>query len=466
MASTTGNTITLAANETDYSLASSTGFIIAGNALNNQLTGNLGNDTLLGAAGADTLLGSDGNDSLDGGLGADWMAGGAGDDSYVVDDAGDVVVELANEGVDSITSKISLVLGDNIERLYAAQSGLSLTGNAMANFMRGSNGADALNGGDGNDTIYTFATNSTVGGDDTVHGGNGNDIIYVGGNVTSYVYGDAGNDTIYLSYGAHRTYARGGTGNDTYIITNALSQIEEFAGEGIDTIRTTVTMSLQPGEMVNPSLIPVVSGEVESLVMISNDNIDGLGNGLNNMLLGGAGNNLIDGRGGNDIINGYGGNDTLQGGDGNDYLYVATTVDGGLGITSLSGGSGNDVFYMGRYLVSNPNLNMSNVTITDFVSGQDKIRFDIAQSLGVAAPNALIKLVAGSGETLADLLDRAGNQASGSRAALVSFQLDGNTYVVLDTHPASDVFGDTDTGITLTGLVDVQWSDFACVVVV
>jgi hypothetical protein len=61
------------------------------------------------------------------------MAGGAGDDSYVVDDAGDVVVELANEGVDSITSKISLVLGDNIERLYAAQSGLSLTGNAMAN---------------------------------------------------------------------------------------------------------------------------------------------------------------------------------------------------------------------------------------------------------------------------------------------------------------------------------------------
>ena len=32
MANTTGNTITLA-NETDYSLASSTGFIIAGNAL-------------------------------------------------------------------------------------------------------------------------------------------------------------------------------------------------------------------------------------------------------------------------------------------------------------------------------------------------------------------------------------------------------------------------------------------------
>ena len=129
-------------------------------------------------------------------------------------------------------------------------------------------GADALNGGDGNDTIYTFATNSTVGGDDTAwwqwqrhH--------YVGGNVTSYVYGDAGNDTIYLSYGAHPTHARGGTGNDTYIITNALSQIEEFAGEGIDTIRTTVTMSLQPGEMVNPYSVPLISGEVESLVMIS-----------------------------------------------------------------------------------------------------------------------------------------------------------------------------------------------------
>ena len=62
---------------------------------------------------------------MDGGLGADWMAGGAGDDSYVVDDAGDVVVELANGGWTALPTR-SLVLGDNIERLYAAQSGLKL----------------------------------------------------------------------------------------------------------------------------------------------------------------------------------------------------------------------------------------------------------------------------------------------------------------------------------------------------
>ena len=53
---------------------------------------------------------------------------------------------------------------------------------------------------------------------------------------------------------------------------------------------------------MNPYFRPAdFPAKSKSLVMISNDNIDGLGNGLNNMLLGGAGNNPIDGRGGNDI---------------------------------------------------------------------------------------------------------------------------------------------------------------------
>jgi len=434
------------------------------------ISGNGGNDTLLGGDGNDYLYaataGSEGNDLLDGGIGADSMVGGLGNDSYMVDDAGDVVVELAGEGLDAVTSKISMTLGDNLEQLYAGQAGLALVGNAMDNYIRGSNGSDSLSGGDGNDSIYSFGTSSTQGGNDTIHGDNGNDIIYVGGDSTSYAYGDAGNDWIYLNYGTHPTYARGGMGNDTYVINNTMNQVNELPGEGVDTIRTTVTMSLYVGEMINPHRVPLVAGEVENLVLISSANIDGLGNALNNMILGGAGNNLINGREGNDFITGNGGNDTLLGGDGNDYLYVATAAGGGAGVATLSGEAGNDVFYMGRYLTSNPAQTASNVIITDFTSGQDKIRFDIAQSLGVSAPTALTQITPTAGDTLVSLLDKAAGLPNSGEAKLVSFQFSGDTYVVLDTNTSVNTFSATDAAIKLTGLVSLQTSDFACVLVV
>ena len=67
---------------------------------NDMLTGGAGADTLLGSNGNDTLEGGDDNDKLVGGNGDDTMTGGAGDDIYVVDDAGDIVNELADGGAD------------------------------------------------------------------------------------------------------------------------------------------------------------------------------------------------------------------------------------------------------------------------------------------------------------------------------------------------------------------------------
>ncbi|HKB55756.1 MAG TPA: putative Ig domain-containing protein, partial [Ramlibacter sp.] len=74
--------------------------------------------TLSGTSGADTLTGRAGNDSLDGGAGADRMAGGKGDDTYFVSERGDTVIELADEGIDSIHSAVSCTLPANVEQLF------------------------------------------------------------------------------------------------------------------------------------------------------------------------------------------------------------------------------------------------------------------------------------------------------------------------------------------------------------
>ena len=64
-----------------------------------------------------TITGNDQDNILDGSNGADNMAGSLGDDHYYVDNYEDYVMELPNEGNDTVHSRVSYNLDDDVENL-------------------------------------------------------------------------------------------------------------------------------------------------------------------------------------------------------------------------------------------------------------------------------------------------------------------------------------------------------------
>jgi Ca2+-binding RTX toxin-like protein len=322
-------------------------------------TGNSQANTLTGNMAANKLSGGGGDDVLDGGIGADTLTGGAGNDVYVVEDAGDVVSENANEGTDTVQSTISYALGSNVENLVLeGDQAINGTGNGLNNLLIGNSSGNQLNGGSGNDTLDGAA------GADTLAGGTGNDtyvvddagdvvvenagegtdlvqsaITYVlGANVENLsligsaaidgtgntfnnnivgntagnsLAGAAGNDT--LDGGAGADTLVGGSGNDVYVVDDETDIVLENAGEGIDSIQSSVTYAL--------------TDNVENLTLVGGAAINGTGNGMDNMLTGNAAGNQLSAGAGNDTLNGGAGADTLIGGVGNDSYIVDDSSD-------------------------------------------------------------------------------------------------------------------------------------------
>lgn len=159
------------------------------------LYGNGGNDTLDGGNGSDQVYGGSGNDTLY--AGDDWdydqLFGNSGNDTYWINGFTnlDYITESANGGNDTVLSKGSYTLPQNVENLtlqdkWAAgpgESSMTAMGNAKANVITGSMfadklygmaGDDEINGRGGNDSIYGGA------GVDTMNGGAGSDHFYFG----------------------------------------------------------------------------------------------------------------------------------------------------------------------------------------------------------------------------------------------------------------------------------------------
>ena len=339
---------------------------LAGTGEEDTLNGLGGADTLQGLAGNDLLNGGSGNDLLDGGAGNDIMTGGTGNDAYVVAATGDIVVELAGEGTDTIRTVLgsySLAGAANVENLTFLGTGdFAGTGSSLVNVITGSAGNDTLDGGTGadrlvglggNDTYlvdvtgdvvveasnggvdtvlatsqsYTLSSNvenltfSGTGGFvgtgnglaniiaggvgiDTLSGGGGNDLL-IGGAEGDLLNGGGGNDT--LDGGTGGDAMAGGSGNDIYLVDSALDAVVESAGAGSDTVRTTLASY-------------TLGDNVELLNFVGVGDFTGIGNALANSITGGGGNDTLSGGGGNDRLQGGAGNDSLTGGAGSDTL--------------------------------------------------------------------------------------------------------------------------------------------------
>jgi len=435
--------------------------VITGNTGKNILDGGAGNDTLNAGDGDDELIGGEGNDVLNGGAGADKMAGNAGNDVYTVDNVGDTVTELLDEGKDTVNSYITYTLGDNVENLTMKVSGLTGTGNELNNYIVGTKDGDTLYGLAGNDTIIGGTADG--GGGDYIYGGEGNDYIRVGGSYGTYAYGDEGNDTFDGTQGTGCSWFYGGAGNDTYIISNYNHAIVEDADGGIDTVRSSVSFSLQ-NNGTTPYKVPLISDNVENLVLTgTGNNIDGFGNALNNALTGTTGNNILDGRDGNDTISGLGGSDTLSGGNGNDTFYVGTVAGNWNAVTEISTGADKDLIRFGKFFTGDHTAGSSQLTVTDFTQGSDLLRFDIGA--GATRPTTVTKITAGTSDTLATLLAQAASLASSDTAPKAAyFNLDGNTYFVLDKSVDAG-FSSNDVAIKLTGEIALKATDFQFVAV-
>src|SRR4029450_10014917 len=90
---------------------------------------------------------------IDGAAGADTMRGGLGNDTYVVNIAGDVVLDTG--GIDTVESMIGYTLDGSIENLTLIGSdAINGTGNVFANILTGNGAVNDLNGGLGSDSLF------------------------------------------------------------------------------------------------------------------------------------------------------------------------------------------------------------------------------------------------------------------------------------------------------------------------
>ena len=307
------------------------------------IRGTNGNDSLTGTAGNDSMEGLAGNDTLNGGAGADTMDGGLHDDVFIVDNVGDVVIEVEGGGSnDEIQTSVTYTLPAFVNNLtLTGTANLNGFGNELANIITGNAGNNFLDGGQGSDLII---------------GGAGNDRLDTGVSLDD-------RDTL-----------DGGLGDDVYLIRRSSVDPQLIDAGGTEWVITeTESWTLAPG-FENLQL---------DFVRSSDGGTRGIGNELDNIIIapvqsftfnnidGGAGDDTLTGGSGVDSFNfdlsaADFGNDVVDGGAGPDSVNFSNAV----GSMSIDLRAGTVISAAGTVALSNIE-NASGGAFDDLIIGTD-----------------------------------------------------------------------------------------------
>jgi Ca2+-binding RTX toxin-like protein len=482
-----GDTYHLGANTAAVVILDSAGNDLVTSTISRSLAGfaTVENLTLLGTADIDAtgnalsnlIQGNTGDNVLDGGAGNDILIGGAGDDTYVLGADADTVAEGANGGNDTITSTISrtLTIYSDIENLtLVGSASVNGTGNNLDNVISGNNGDNVLNGGLGSDTLDGGAGDDTLTGGndnvaDTLMGGAGDDLFELGSNYGGICTDTSGMDTVTSTGTRSIAFFTGienlvllgsadidGTGNElANTITGNSGNNELTGGLGLDTLigglgdDTYVFSADDDSDVIVDTggidtLICVEGATlqnkptIENLILDGNDDVDGYGNALDNVITGNSGDNALVGLEGADSLYGGAGDDdyfitfaddafdTVVDSSGTDraisntvsvsiagYVGVenilldgnanldatgnalanlitgnngANILDGGVGVDTLSGGTGSDTYVLGGE---------QDAVVEAFNAGTDTITSTITRSLAPYANVERLTLLGG-----------------------------------------------------------------------
>ena len=241
-------------------------------------SGSMRNDTLIGGASGNILSGGEGDDYVEGGAAADSLEGGF---NGVTGDTIGFVNSAAGVNVNLLTNEVSGgdASGDQIRGFE------NVRGSAFDDALIGTDTANRLEGGAGDDELYGLK------GDDTLEGGAGADVMNGGTGVNTLNYSTS-NGGVMIDLASHAASGADAEGD-------SFSNIRNIVGSETD---------------------------------------DGLsGDDAANTLKGNGGADVLIGRGGADLLAGGTGFDTLDGGSGDDTLFSidSDTIQGGTGLDTV-----------------------------------------------------------------------------------------------------------------------------------
>ncbi|MEZ0309428.1 MAG: beta strand repeat-containing protein, partial [Ramlibacter sp.] len=445
------------------------------------LSGDAGNDSVNGGAGNDSVNGGDGNDTVNGGADSDTVLGGAGDDR-LYGGKGDDTLNGGTNGLLGDTADYtgafndvtaSLVTGVAVDGFGGTDSLLgieNLVGGSKNDFLEGDEhdnsfspaaGNDAVNGGDGYDTVNYYGLTGGVtvdlalslkatgaaSGTDTLTSIEGivgtfyNDKLTLsdiagaleGREGADSLVGGAGNDK--FAAGAGDDTVRGGAGIDTMSFADTTGDAA-LSGTGITVDMVAGTATDNWGNTDTFSAIEIVVGSALDDVMTGGDTANGTGttDGFEGFM-GGAGSDVINGGVGYDVImytsstaavkvtlsatgqglvnDGFGGsdlvtsiegvlgsafNDTLRGSD----AGIFESFEGAAGNDSINGFGGIDrVTY--ETAKTGVTVNLASTSASDGLGGTDIVQ-NVENVLGSAFDDVITgsaggnELVGGDGD--------------------------------------------------------------------